>query len=121
MTSGKAKIECARAKQRGEGREASLSKHAETDRLTWTTHKPMGWVLQGGYVTSCSQWIHHGCPDCLTRLGTMLTQTCRRGTARVLMVTADWGEVNGDLIGFALLALEIPRPKQKMKDEYWIF
>jgi hypothetical protein len=44
--------------------------------------KPMGWVLQGGCVESCSQWIHHGCPDCLTRLGTVKTQTYRRGTAR---------------------------------------
>ena len=43
-------IDCARAEWRGEGRELLSAKHAETYRLTWTTHKPMGWVLQGGYV-----------------------------------------------------------------------
>ena len=60
-----------------------------------TTHKPMGWVLQGRLMKRAApQWIHHGCLGCLTGLRAKGTQTYRRETARDSRITAFWVEVN---------------------------
>ena len=46
---------------------------------------------------SCSQWIHHGRPAYLIRLGTIKTQAHRRETARDLSIAESGARVNEGL------------------------
>ena len=63
--------------------------------MTWTTHNLWDGCFRAAMVKLLPKWIHHGCLDCLTCLGTVMTQTYRRETARVDRISNCWGEVNG--------------------------
>ena len=56
-------------------------------------------------LNAAPQWIHHGCLTDLTRLGTEVTQTYRRETARDLRIAESWSPVNDD-------SSEIPETRQ---------
>jgi hypothetical protein len=51
-------------------------------------------------LKAAPQWIHHGCLTDLTRLGTVVTQTYRRETARDLILLVARGGVKDCLVCF---------------------